>query len=63
MKKLNVNENCIGCGACVAIAPTCFEFTEEGLAASILDEIDNELLETALEALNSCPTSAIEISE
>ena len=30
MEKIKVNENCIGCGACTAIAPEYFEFNDDG---------------------------------
>jgi ferredoxin len=28
-KKLIVNDNCIGCGACIAICPEVFAFSDE----------------------------------
>ncbi len=62
MKKIIVNkEQCIGCGACVAIAPTHFEFDDEGKSTPISQEIiEDESLQNAIE---SCPTSAISINE
>ena len=51
MAKIKINENCIGCGACTAIAPECFEFSDEGYAKPIK------------EAAEGCPVSAIEIDE
>ena len=62
MKKIHVNqEACIGCGACVAIDPEHFAFNDEGLS----HPISEENLESAdlQNALNSCPTCAISISE
>lgn len=62
MKKIIVNqEACIGCGACVAIDPEHFAFNDEGLSHSI----NNDNLESAdlLNAIDSCPTSAISIKE
>ncbi len=54
--KLNVNqEKCIGCGACVAIAPENFDFDEEGLSKVISDEV-TEKTKSAEEA---CPVYAI----
>ena len=35
MKKLNVNENCIGCGMCAAIDPEHFEIVD-GLSLSLI---------------------------
>lgn len=62
MKKINVKkEQCIGCGACVAIDSLHFDFDDEGRS----NVISNENLETAnlTNAIESCPTSAIEIIE
>jgi ferredoxin len=62
MKKIKVNENCIGCGACTAIAPENFEFSDEGYAKPIKNEIE-EITEDVKEAQEGCPVSAIEIEE
>ena len=36
MKKINVKkEQCIGCGACVAIDPDHFDFDDEGRSTSV----------------------------
>lgn len=62
MKKIKVSaENCIGCGACVAIDPNHFAFNDEGLSHSI----NNENLESddLASAIDSCPTCAITLSE
>ena len=59
---LKVNEEqCIGCGACVAIDPEHFDFNENGLSSVI----KNENLESAnlKSAMESCPTGAISFSE
>lgn len=57
MKKLEVNDNCIGCGACVAIDPEHFDFNDEGLSTSISnDNLDSSELANAI---NSCPVGAI----
>lgn len=58
---LKVNEDlCIGCGACAAIAPEVFELNDNGLAQAIMEPVAEEFVEVALEAKDSCPTSAIE---
>ena len=62
MKKIKVNENCIGCGACTAIAPEYFEFNDEGYAQPINKEVE-EINDDVIEAKEGCPTSAIEIEE
>lgn len=60
MKKLNVNENCIGCGMCAAIDPEHFEIVDGLSQATNSDNLDSKDLENAV---NSCPTAAIEIKE
>ncbi len=62
MKQIKVSqERCIGCGACVAIDPEHFEFNEEGKSSVINQE--NIESENVLNAIESCPTSAIELVE
>ena len=66
MEKFIVNKDaCIGCGACQAVASDTFEITEDGLAASIegknvVNELTEEELANAMDALEGCPTSAIQ---
>lgn len=62
MKRLNVNdEACIGCGACVAIDGSHFDFNEDGLSEVISNEnIDTEEVRNAMA---SCPTNAISYVE
>lgn len=60
MKKLNVNENCIGCGMCAAIDPEHFEIVDGLSQATNSDSLDSKDLENAI---SSCPTAAIEIIE
>lgn len=62
MKSINVNkDNCIGCGACVAIDEEHFSFDEEGKS----ELINNENLDSAnlMNAIESCPVGAITIEE
>ena len=63
--KLVVNKDiCIGCGACQAIAPDVFEIDDDGLATSIVEEINDEVSEDAIDAKEGCPVNAIkEINE
>lgn len=62
MKKIKVSEDaCIGCGACVAIDSEHFEFNDEGLShATNNNNLESEDLRNAID---SCPTSAISITE
>ena len=62
MKKIKVNENCIGCGACTAIASDFFEFSDEGYATPIKEEVE-EITDDVKEAAEGCPVSAIEIKD
>lgn len=56
---IKVNENtCIGCGACVAIAPENFDFNDAGLS-TVISEV---VTETTHEAANACPVNAISIT-
>ena len=55
---LKVNETCIGCGACVAIAPENFDY-EEGVSV-----VTNETItDKTKEAVDACPVGAIEVEE
>ena len=63
--KVQVNKDlCIGCGACQAVAPDIFEIEDDGLAHAINSDVQDSQKDDALDALEGCPTSAIEeISE
>lgn len=58
--KAIVNEDlCIGCGLCAEICPEVFEMTDEMMAKVIVDEVSAEQADSAENAMNSCPVSAI----
>ena len=67
MEKLKIDKNkCIGCGACEGFDSNIFELGDEGFAfvkkedyASLTDAEK----ENADDAMNSCPTNAIELEE
>lgn len=59
MKLKVMDDVCIGCGACQAICPECFEITDEGTAAVTVEEIPAEFVESANDAKEGCPVSAI----
>lgn len=61
MAKATVNENCIGCGACTAVAPDVFDLNDDGLAVSKVDGELGDLEASAKEAAESCPVEAIEV--
>lgn len=56
--KASVTEDCIACGRCVEICPEVFEMGED-IAEVKVDEIPEEYQDTAQEAADECPTSAI----
>lgn len=59
--KVKVNERCIGCGACIALTDSkIFDYNDEGQATCIIDEIKKDDEEIIEQAINYCPTGAIE---
>ena len=59
--KVKVNqETCIGCGACVAVAEDVFEIQDSGLSHAKKEEVPEDKVEVAKEAMDVCPTGAIE---
>ena len=59
--KVQVNkEACIGCGACLSIAEDVFEMDEDGLSKAKAETVPEDKVEVAKEAVENCPTSAIE---
>lgn len=62
---MNVKVNkdlCIGCGACTAIASDVFVLDDDGLAKAIVEVVPKEE-DNVQDAIESCPTSAIENEE
>lgn len=59
--KVKVNQDaCIGCGACEAICPDVFKINDEGLSSTVVEEVNEELKNDVVDAIESCPTAAIE---
>ncbi len=59
MKKVKIiDENCIACGVCEAIISDVF--VVEDIAKVIVDNVDNDQVELVQEAIDTCPTDAIE---
>lgn len=59
--KVKVNEDaCIGCGACAAICDSVFEINDEGISEVITEKIEKDVEDDVKEAIESCPTGAIE---
>lgn len=63
--KVYVDESCIGCGACISIAPDIFEFNEEGFSHPKIDiiEDDEKTIKEVKEAEETCPVKAIKIKK
>lgn len=60
--KARVTEDCIACGRCIEICPDVFEMGED-IAQVKVDAVPEESQETAQEAADECPTSAIVIEK
>lgn len=57
----NVNqEQCIGCGLCVGMAPEIFRMNDNGLSEAFGD-VTEANKEVAVDAANSCPVAAITV--
>lgn len=60
MKVVVNRDNCIGCGACESIYPEVFQIDDEGISTVICEDFSNVDKEKVMDAVESCPTSAIE---
>ena len=67
MEKLFIDKDrCIGCGACEGFDSNIFELGDEGYACvkkENYESLTDEEKENADDAMNSCPTGAIELNE
>ena len=50
----------IGCGLCAETCPEVFSLKDDGFAEAAPDPVPESAQETAAEAMDACPTSAIE---
>ncbi|MBR4401354.1 MAG: ferredoxin [Synergistes sp.] len=57
--KINL-EDCIGCGVCAELSPEHFKLDEAKGTSSVINQ---EVSPSAKEAADSCPVSAITITE
>ena len=59
--KVTVNQDaCIGCGACEQIDDELFKVNDNGVSEAVNEDIPEGKEENAKEAIDACPTSAIE---
>lgn len=63
MKVVVNRDNCIGCGACESIEPNVFQLDDEGISKVIEENVESSNEENINDAIDSCPTAAIEKSE
>ncbi len=63
MKAKVVENICIGCGACQALAPEVFEINDNGVSECKETIIKDENKDSVLEAQENCPTNAIAVEE
>lgn len=59
MKVMVDPDLCISCGDCIELCPEVFDWNEEGLAHSIVDQVPEEQEDQAHEAVEGCPSDAI----
>ena len=56
-------DGCISCELCAETCPEVFRMAADGLAEVYVDEIPEEVEDTARDAAESCPVSVIHIEE
>lgn len=61
MKAFVDRDECTGCGLCESTCPEVFRLDEEDVAEVYVEEIPESVTDTALEARDDCPVSAITI--
>ena len=63
MTKAGVSTDCIGCALCPDVCPEVFEMEDDGFAHVVVDEVEDELIDSTLDAAEQCPVGAISVEE
>ncbi len=64
MKVIVQDEKCLGCGSCVSLTDQkIFDYNEDGRASVVQEDLSEQDLELVKQAMDYCPTDAIEIIE
>ena len=61
MKASIDRDGCISCGLCPTICPEVFRMADDGLAEVYVDEVPEEVEDSAKEAEESCPVQVISV--
>ncbi len=60
MKVIVDQDLCISCGLCIDTCPEVFDWNDDGKADVMVDEVPEEHVDAVNEAMESCPTDAIQ---
>ena len=64
LKPKVIEEKCIGCGSCISLTDQkIFDFNDNGKAQAITSTINEEDINLIKNAMDYCPTDAIELVE
>ncbi|APM41059.1 ferredoxin [Clostridium kluyveri] len=61
MKALVDKATCISCGLCPEVCPDVFDMDDDGKAVAAANEVPKTSQDSAKEAAESCPVSAITV--
>lgn len=61
MKAFVDEDTCIGCGLCESVCPEVFKMNDDGKSEAYVDEVSDSLVESAQDAQDQCPVSAITV--
>ena len=64
MVKVSVTDECIGCGACVAVAPDVFEMDSTTMKSKVKKQpASADEVSSVKDAVEACPVDAIKTKE